>query len=119
MSRLAEQRLLDNYGTKGWEQMAVDGQLRLASPQQKTGFAPYVTGGMGVTQLSSNNITNDPAANGAFGLRYGAGMAYSIGDAFDFTAGYRVNRMDERPGSSLTGERLNMQMLDFGLRYKY
>lgn len=119
MSRFTEQRLLDNYGTKGWEQMAIDGQLRLAPQNQKSGFAPYVTGGMGVTQLSSGTFANDPAVNGAVGLRYGAGVAYNLGDEFDLTAGYRVNRMDERPGSSVTGDRLNMQMLDFGLRYKY
>lgn len=120
MNRFTEQRLLDNYGTKGWEQLAVDGQLRLAPAQQRNGFAPYVTGGMGVTQLSSTTFAEDPTTTSStLGLRYGVGVAYSLGDVLDLTAGYRANRIDEQPGSSLTRDRMNMQMLDFGLRYRY
>lgn len=118
MNRLTEQRLLDSYGTEGWEQMAIDGQLRLTKRHQD-GLAPYVTGGMGVTQLSNSNLAVNPEANDMLGLRYGAGVAYTLGDELDLTAGYRVNRMDDSVGSTMNRERLNMQMLDFGLRYKY
>lgn len=119
MGRVTEQRMLQSYGSSGWEQMAVDGQLRLHEARSADGLSPYVTGGMGVTQLSGANQSLDPNARGALGLRYGAGVAYSVGDEFDFTAGYRVNRMDESARVMGPNERLNVQMLDFGLRYKY
>lgn len=128
--RFSEQRLLDVYGARGWQHLALDGQLRFHANPNQGGLAPYVMGGVGLTEFggvnggaglsaSSGSKISEQEMNGMLGLRYGAGLAYSLGEDFDVTAGYRVNRVDDEKNLGSMTERLNMQMLDFGLRYRY
>jgi hypothetical protein len=122
LSRLAEQRLQDSYGDDGWQTMAADAELRLAdrTARQSGRVVPYITGGMALTQFGNGAIRTDTGST-ATALRYGGGLAYGLGDALDVTAGYRVNRAEEAPLylSPAERERLNVEMLDFGLKLRY